>query len=292
MKDVVLKLDQQARTLAGDYLRIERELLPILIEMRRKRAFAALNYTGIFDYCERGLKFSRANAYYFKTVAEKAEEVPAIRAAIAQGELTLSQARRIVPVVTAENHQQWIQMAKALPQTELERAVTEVNPKAHLREKIRPVAKGLSELRVPVDLETERNLTALKDLLSQKLRRPATLADVVAWMARDCRERLDPEKRAQRRISSGKASTPKPGRHAVPAAVTHEVVLKQGWQCAYVGADGRRCEQKRWLHKHHVQEVAGGGLNTPTNLQLLCSAHHRLAHHALYLTSPSGTRWR
>ena len=229
------------------------------------------------------LLFSRAQAYYFKTVAEKSEEVPEIKQAVAQGELTLSEARRIVPVLTKENHKEWIEKAKNLPQKELEREVTAANPKAHpVKERIRPVAKEVSELKVPVDPKTEENLTALKDILSQKLGKPATLAEVVAWAAEVARDKFDPVRKAKRSraISSRKSEpTPSPGRHPVKAAVNHSVVLRDTMRCTYVSsADGRRCEQKRWLHRHHEVEVSKGGLNTADNLRMLCRAHHDLIH--------------
>ena len=205
MKDLAYELDKKATVLAADFLKTEGELLEVLADMGRQKVFAVLNYSGIFDYCERKLGLSRAQAYYFKTVAEKSEEVPEIKAAVVQGELTLSQARRIVAVVTKKNHQEWIDKAKKLPQTELEREVTAQNPKAHIRERIRPVGKEVSELKVPVDPRTEQNLTALKDLLSQKTKRPATLAEVVAWAAEVCRDKFDPVRQAERSrsISSG-----------------------------------------------------------------------------------------
>src|SRR6185437_8741939 len=151
MKSNAEEFDDKATNLAKDYLRTEGTLLTVLIEMRRQKLFAVLNYSGIFDYCERRLNLSRAQAYYFKTVAEKSEEVPEIKQAVETGELTLSQARRIVPVITKENHREWVEKAKALPQKKLEREITTVNSKAHVNEKLRPVAKELSELKVAVD---------------------------------------------------------------------------------------------------------------------------------------------
>jgi hypothetical protein len=301
MKDTASFLDAQAKTLAKEYLRTEGELLLVLMDMKRKRVFAELNYSGIFDYCERALKLSRAQAFYFKTVADKSEEVPEIKSAVIQGELTLSQARRIAPVVTKENHEQWIEKAKALPQKELEREVTAVNPKAHVQEKIRPVAKELSELKVPVDRETEENLEMLREILSQKCGKAATLAEVIAWAAETTREKFDPVRKAQRsrRISSGNAGNSKPqrqtdqpkghsvllehqtvqaGRQPIPASVKHPVALRDGMQCAHVSSDGRRCEQKRWLQLHHQVAVKNGGLNTIQNLQTLCQMHHRFVH--------------
>jgi hypothetical protein len=100
-----LELDTLARSLAKDYLNTESKLLDLLISMKRKKVFPELNYTGIFDYCERALNLSRAQSFYFKSVANKAEEVPQIQKAMAQGNLTLSQARRIVPVITPQNQE-------------------------------------------------------------------------------------------------------------------------------------------------------------------------------------------
>ena len=283
MKDSAHEFDEKAKGLATDYLRTEGLLLTVLIEMRRRRLFAVLNYSGIFDYCERRLKLSRAQAYYFKIVAEKSDEVPQIKQAVLEGGLTLSQARRIAPVVTKENHKEWIGKAKSLPQKDLEREVTAVNPKAHVQERIRPVAKELSELKVPVDLKTEENLAALMEILSQKLGKGATLAQVVAWEAEVTRTKFDPVKQAERsRIISSRKSAPtskvKPGRQPVLASTHHPVMLRDGMRCTHVSLDGRRCEQRRWLQRHHIVEVRKGGLNTVDNLRLLCRAHHDLIH--------------
>lgn len=195
------ELDNRARELGRNYLRTEGELLLVLMEMRRKRVFAELNFSGIFEYCEKVLQFSRAQCFYFKSVAEKSEEVPEIIEAIIQGELTLSQARRIVPVVSKDNSKHWIDQARNLSQVELERKVSESNPHKHVKEKIRPIAIDTSELRVAVDRETERNLRALQDILSQKLRRAATLQETMAWMSKVCREKFDPIEKAKRAIS-------------------------------------------------------------------------------------------
>lgn len=293
MKSIAQQLDEKAKGFAADYLRTEGLLLAVLTEMRKEKVFAVLNYSGIFDYCERCLKLSRAQAYYFKTVAEKSEHVPEIERAVVQGDLTLSQARRIVPVITPENQAEWIEKAKSLPQKELEREVTAMNPKAHVQEKIRPVAKELSELKVPVDPKTEENLAALKEILSQKLGKHATLAQVVAWAAEVTRTKFDPLKRAERarKISSRKsapapASAPKLGRQPICASAKHSVVLRDGMQCTHVGADGRRCEQRQWLQVHHIVEVSKGGLNVVDNLRMLCWAHHDLVHSKLGPRSP------
>lgn len=181
------------------------------------------------------------------------------------------------------HHAQWIEKAKTLPQKELEREVTALNPNARIQEKIRPVARELSELKVPVDQKTEQNLEALKDILSQKMGKPATLAQVIAWAAEVTREKFDPVRKAQQAVSSGRISLattvqPMEGRRRIAAAVKHPVILRDDMQCTFLGRNGRRCEQKRWLDTHHITPVANGGLNTIDNIRMLCRAHHDLVH--------------
>lgn len=281
MNNKAIHFDQKAKTLAKDYLHTEGQLLLVLMDMKKEKVFASLNYSGIFEYCEKALKLSRAQAYYFKSVAEKAVDIPEIKDAVVQGELTLSQARRIAPVLTQENKEAWFEKAKLLPQKELEKEVTAVNPKAHPREKIKPVAKELSELKVTIDTKTEENLKVLKDILSQKKGKSVSLAEVIAWATEVTREKHDPIKKAERaRPISLRKSPAQPGRKPVPVSLKHEVVKRDGTQCTFVSPDGRRCGQTRWLQHHHVQEVQNGGLNTLENLRTLCSAHHRFIHHS------------
>ena len=181
-------LDASAKRLAKTLLLTEGELLTVLMEMSRLKVFAELNYSGVFDYCLRVLNFSREQSYYFKKVAEVSREVPELKAAIVQGELSISEARRIAPILTPANQAQWIEKAKTLIQTELEKAVNIVNPRAHPKERVKPIALNLSELRVVIDDETDQALCKLKEILSQKLGKPATLADVIRWAAKTTRE--------------------------------------------------------------------------------------------------------
>jgi Domain of unknown function (DUF222) len=42
------------------------------------------------------------------------------------------------------------------------------------------------------------------------------------------------------------------------------------------------CNRRRWLHIHHVQHWADGGLTVPSNLVCLCHQHHRELHEGLF----------
>jgi hypothetical protein len=66
------------------------------------------------------------------------------------------------------------------------------------------------------------------------------------------------------------------GRH-VPAAVRRAVVERDGKQCSYVDATGKRCPETHRLEFHHVTPFAAGGEHTASNLALRCTAHNALA---------------
>jgi 5-methylcytosine-specific restriction endonuclease McrA len=279
--ETIQQLDARAKRLAKNLLRDEAEILLVLIELRSRNGFEELECSGVFDYCVKRLNLSREQSYYFKSVAEK-DAVPEIQNAVVQGDLSLSQARRIVTVLTPENKEEWIGKAKVLSQDQLEREVSAVNPRARPKERIKPVAKDLAELKgVCLTPEAEENVRVLLELLSQRKQKAATLSEVIDWATKVCRDKFDPERKAKRSLKrksvSGKPEG-KLGRHPILDSVKHQVVSKKGFQCWHVGTDGHRCEEKRWIDFHHIIEVWLGGLNTVDNLELLCDRHHRVKH--------------
>ena len=159
------ELHEKTFEIATDIRTKEAELLPLLMEMQKKRAFYSFGYTGVFDYVNRYLKLGEAQACYYQRVVVKSEEVPQLGAAVSEGKLSLSKARRIAKVVTSENADDWIGQAQSLPQRELERKVSEVNPDAVIRERIRPVAKERLELRAGISPEVEAKLKRVQDLI-------------------------------------------------------------------------------------------------------------------------------
>jgi hypothetical protein len=257
------------------------------MEMKSSGAILALGYSGIWDYCHRGLALSEAQSFYFKSVAEASVKAPKLKEAVQNGELSLSLARRIAPVITEENQIHWIDLAKTLPQKELEREVQTANPNAtKTKEKIKPVDAKLSHLSVLIDLDTETDINNLQDLLSQKLGRAATLKDVIEWAVKTTKEKYSPEEKAKRskkrKVMAQKAKPVSLGkvikRQPIPNAVKHEVVKREAFQCSFKSQEGVRCQTKRWLNFHHQLEVANGGLNTASNLTFLCTSHHKLIH--------------
>ncbi len=63
----------------------------------------------------------------------------------------------------------------------------------------------------------------------------------------------------------------------VPRDVARIVRERDGHQCTFVDATGRRCSERRFITIEHDLPFARGGLAIPENLRLLCKAHN---HHS------------
>jgi hypothetical protein len=62
-----------------------------------------LGVTSLFSYCVEVLKLSEDSSYALIRVARKSVEVPKLKVAVYQGELSVAAAKRIAAVITPEN---------------------------------------------------------------------------------------------------------------------------------------------------------------------------------------------
>ena len=95
--------------------------------------------------------------------------------------------------------------------------------------------------------------------------------------------KLDPIQKAQRNLCSDKKQdevpqeTLKVGRN-IQAQVAHTLHIRDLGKCRFVYSNGKRCQNKRWIEKHHIKPVSSGGLSVAENLVTLCSGHHKYQH--------------
>jgi hypothetical protein len=64
-------------------------------------------------------------------------------------------------------------------------------------------------------------------------------------------------------------------RREISNQVKRAVVRRDGGQCAFVAADGRRCTERAFLEFHHITPYAQGGLATVENISLRCRRHNQ-----------------
>jgi 5-methylcytosine-specific restriction endonuclease McrA len=280
MENIIQAIHEKAVQCAKNYRKSESELLEILIEVDTKRVFEKLGYPSLFVYCTTALNLTEAQSYALIGVARKSRVIPELKTCIDQGKMHLSNARRIVSVITPENKDLWLGKAMSLPQRALEKEIVKAQPREMTKERVRPVAEDRLELRVGISEEIEEKLKRVKEVLSQKRQRPVPLEEALLVMAEEYLTRHDPVEKARRRVGVGKVSAIQGNGKRVPlsAPIKHAVNFRDGGQCAFTYSDGKRCAERQWLQTHHLHAVAQGGKNAIENLVTVCSAHHRFLH--------------
>jgi hypothetical protein len=267
-------IDDKAVMAATEFLGREARLVAIIQEVDDEFVWERLEFSSLHVYCVERLNLSDAYAYAFTAVARKSKAVPFLKEAVAQGTLTVSQAKRITRVIKPENAATWIHTAATVKQKELEKLVNLESPSPSPSGRMKRIGGEMSELRLVIPEKIREKLIRLMDV------RGATMLDALDFALEQTLERHDPLRKAARNI--GKPTTLKSSSsRKAPAAVEHARHLRDQGQCTHVRPDGGRCENRRFTQGHHVKHVAHGGSNTLGNLITLCSSHHRALHKGL-----------
>jgi 5-methylcytosine-specific restriction endonuclease McrA len=274
-------IHEEAIQAAARFKLAESDLISVFQELDETRAYLEKQYTSLFSYSVHELGLSEDVTSNLITVSRKAKAIPALQAAIQNGEITVSKARKITPVISPENQVEWIMKAQMLSSRQIETEVAKLNPKSLVHERIKPIYEDRFELKIGISKSLEGKIKRAQDLESQRTQSVATLEQTLEAMADIYLERNDPVIKAERILNkSVKHVTGRtPVAHkTVPAHIKYQVIQRDHGQCTHRTGD-RRCESRRWLDVHHVHHRADGGDNSLENLITLCSAHHKMQHH-------------
>jgi len=139
------------------------------------------------------------------------------------------------------------------------------------RPKLEPLSAKRYLVQFTASAELRAKLERAKELLSHSV--PSGNLPLLVERALDALI----ERELKRRTGDGKPRKRralKPGSRHVPLDVERQVRERDGDQCTFTDAQGRRCQERRFLTIEHSIPFALGGLPTPENLCLLCSAHN------------------
>jgi hypothetical protein len=306
-KAKALELDERARKVASDYKRSEAELIEILQKMDEGKAHIDLGFASLYQYSVSALGLSEGTSYNLILVARKSRAVPELKESVQAGEMSLSNARRIAPVLTLENKSEWIEKAKALPQKKLEQELAKVFPREQVQERVVYTSESRADLRINISTELLELAKRAQDLLSQKTKRAVKLEEALETVLNEYVERHDPVKKAERAmkrksvdgvpctvdgnglrltvavngktdLARAKFNTRERVKRYIPAPLKHQATLQDNGQCTFTDPQGKRCNQTRWLEIHHIKLLSKGGRHELANLRTLCAAHHKAEH--------------
>jgi hypothetical protein len=142
---------------------------------------------------------------------------------------------------------------------------------------IQPLSPGRYKVQFTASAELHRKLERLRALMSPRAT-DGDLAAVIEQAVTEKLERLEASRFARTQAPrKGPAETetdsPPSSRH-IPAAIRRAVSERDGGQCRYVDAEGRRCPERDRLEFHHRRPFGLGGGHSVVNVGLMCRAHN------------------
>jgi hypothetical protein len=169
---------------------------------------------------------------------------------------------------------------------------------------IRPLTPERYQLQLTVSAETHAKLRRAQDLLRHAIPNgdPVTIVDRALTLLLQHLERqtfgakhgrrragdaAGPARSGRRPNSSSRAPSvsqagseppsrkpPAPRSRHIPAEVRRAVWARDEGRCTFVGAGGRRCDERGFLEFHHRLPHAAGGAATVDNIALVCRRHN------------------
>jgi hypothetical protein len=281
-----------------------------LVIAKRTRAHVELGFATFLEYMERMLGYGRRVAFERLRVAEKLEELPETRELLAAGAITYSAVRELTRIAESDTEHAWLREIDGKTLREIEERLSGVAPGDHPDDPRDPVIEkrrwtaevdadvyaAILEARRMIEEEHGGSLddnAFVAALCERALRTGApseskppyqialTICDRCDRATQDAggriievaptvveRARCDAE-----HIGRLDAAVPTPTTTAIPLSIRRLVMRRDHHRCRVPG-----CGASKWLEVHHIIPREAGGTHDPSNLIVLCSAHHR-AHH-------------
>jgi 5-methylcytosine-specific restriction endonuclease McrA len=145
--------------------------------------------------------------------------------------------------------------------------------------RVTPTSPGRFALQITLDQRTHDLLRRAQEMLG-----PAAnghdVAQVLAHALEELVRSLEHEKFAT--TDSPRARRSHANGRYIPAELKRKVAERDGYQCAFLSATGRRCSERSDLQVDHIVPIARGGCTTLDNLRLLCAAHNQYEAERVY----------
>ncbi|MCC6668381.1 MAG: HNH endonuclease, partial [Polyangiaceae bacterium] len=279
-----------------------------LAELDRRKLYLEEACSSLFAYCVERLGYSEDGANKRVRVARLVQRFPQVLDELASGAIHLTGLFLLSGHLTEDNAEQVLAEARGKSKRQIEELIARWFPRPDVATTITTVApvpaqtelstmsgagnpapppppaprarlEPLSPVRVRVEFTAQAafrdKLEQAQALLSHKVPSGdlATLLELGLdlLIAEETKRRSGAGKPRKRRET-------KPGSRHVPVEVQRAVRERDGDQCTFTDAEGRRCSEKRFLTIEHIEPFAKGGPTTADNCSMLCAAHN--AHQA------------
>jgi hypothetical protein len=270
-------------------------LIAHLAEIEARGVHLALGYSSLYGYCRGRLGLAEHASYNRMEAARAARRFPVIVPMLAEGLLHLTTVRLLAPRLGDADHLALLGGAARKSKEEVRQQLARWFPRPDVKTSIRrsaidPRSGDSYSVKLTARRRTVERLRRAQELLSHAV--PAGDVDEILYRAlgalieQEGRRRPGVLPRARARATGGKTvagaagvtsaqeMAGKPSRY-VPADVEREVRERDGNACDFVGRDGRRCGETRFVELHHRKPWITGSPPTVENLGLRCRAHNQ-----------------
>lgn len=262
-----------------------------LVEIERRNLHAKAAYSSLFDFCRRGLGMSDGVAWRRVNAANLVKRFPVILDRLQKGEMHMSGLELLGKHLQEENHAELLEacarksvrqmrevLAARFPRPDVPDRIAAV-PSAEVRS--RDVMEPLSQERYRIELTAGKELCTKLERARALMRHRHPTGEIAPILDKALdlliaqleKQRLGATARSTKK-KDGDAKPTRPG--YVPRAVRREVYARDGDQCTYRSADGRRCEERGFIELDHDESRALGGSDDAHNVRLLCRTHNQL----------------
>ena len=287
-------------------------------EIMGRRLYRELGHASMNQYATEELGFSKSRTRDFMRLAKVLDGLPAVRAAVASGELGYTKAREVVGVATPETEDRWLAAAKGtrkelVHEVKKARQAAKVDPGQGELLPAEPIVVAPREMPVRFQMDLTPEQEARRAALVEKLHKlggvPTDRAELMLEALAALVEAKGPrgpltsrppvqihvhEEAATGRMTvqtdagERELSRAEAGRMRCDATICRHGhrntnTIAPSTRREVIARDRHRCQapgcnRTRFLEVHHAIPRASGGTNQPDNLTTLCAACHRLWH--------------
>jgi len=280
----------------------EREATLDLLKHLREvelRMLYALNYSSLFEYCVGELGYDGGAAHNRIAAMRLLRDFPEFESKAKSGELSMtvmSQIQTFCRKEKVKSHERKREIVNAVAGMSSREAQRELltfsdRPEIHRPEYIRPVSEEFVELRFLADqkmmediekLRAHLGVGQLQEILRVALHEAAKKRGT-KFLKAEGHQNVSGVESISSSADAGKCDESE-GVQSIPAPevkseskVRREVFRRDGGQCTYYSAEGKRCNQRARLEFDHIHPKSKQGQFTVSNLRLRCRTHNQWA---------------
>lgn len=288
------------------------DAIAILAEVEARGLHVEAGYASLFTYCLGECGASRDRAWRWSRAAQAVRAQPELVERLRDGRLSLGavavmalQPELLIDGMTKEEAQEALVAVrpKAAKKDVLSNAAAKTPvmtfsdgpmtcaPDDEPRTShVEPVSATKSRLHCDVSKETLAKLRRAREVMGGKDVDQVLAAALDALLARKDPIRRHAARQARKEAAAAKKkaasvavnppppvpvpTAPAPRRRPLPRSVADAVVAAADGQCSWTSKRGKRCTERTFCERDHVQPLAFGGSDGEENLRYLCSVHH------------------